>query len=274
MLSTAIEIAREAGRLLRDRFGKSQQVNQTEIHDLKLQIDVDCQRLIEAQLLDAFPSHSIVGEEESRGDPGAEYRWVVDPLDGTVNYAYGIPHFAVSIALQRRSSDSGLASILGGYESVVGVVYDPMRDEMFTAEKGNGASLNGQRLRVSQRARLDEAVITVGFAKSAETIELGLGRLQRLIRRVRKVRTMGSAALDIAYVASGRLDAYLEFKIRLWDIAAGILLVAEAGGSIHLEPLMELPYTYQAIISNGRVDLQITEGETRQVDKKNAPPLP
>ena len=255
MLARAIEIAREAGVLLRNRFGEVQQVTSAEVHDLKLQIDLDAQRLIEKRLLESFPSHSVVGEEQSHGDPAAEFRWIVDPLDGTVNYNYGIPHFAVSIALQRRNPNGRLSSVLGGYESIVGVIHDPMREEMYTAEKGKGAFLNGRALQVSRRKRLDEAVITVGFAKSNETIEMGLVHFQRLIREVRKVRTMGSAALDIAWVAGGRLDAYLEFRIRLWDVAAGILIVAEAGGAVRLEPMPNLPFTYRALVSNGLVDL-------------------
>ncbi len=254
MIETVSSIAREAGKLLRGGFGQSQKVNQAELHDIKLQMDVDCQRLIEGRLRAAYPSHSIIGEEESHGDPNAKFRWVVDPLDGTVNYSYGIPHFCVSIALQRRNPSSPLARELGGYESVVGVIYDPMRDELFAAERGKGAFMNGRPIRVSARARMEEAIVTVGFSKSEETIRRGMEHLQKMIRKVRKTRMMGAAALDIAYVAAGRIEAYMEFSVRLWDIAAGIVIAEEAGGMIRLEPLGDAPHAFKAMVSNGKID--------------------
>ena len=258
MLSIAIKIAREAGKLQRDHFGEVQAVNQASHHDIKLQMDVDCERLIERQILQAFPGHSIIGEEESHGDPGSEYRWVVDPLDGTVNYTYGIPHYCVSIALQQRgAATSSLSSALGGYESVVGVVFDPMRDELFTVEKGKGAFLNGKPIRVSDRAQLGEAILSLGFSKTEESIERGLRNYQILVRKARKLRALGSAALDLAYVAAGRIEAYLEFKVSLWDIAAGILLVQEAGGKVDLRPIGgEHQRTFETLATNGKLDLK------------------
>jgi len=250
-LEIAKQSAREAGKLLRDNFGQLQQVNQMESHDIKLQMDIDCQRLIESRIVGAFPDHSIVGEEESHGDAKGEYRWVVDPLDGTVNYTYAIPHFCVSVALQRRVPQARPA--LGGYESVVGVIYDPMRDELFCAEKGGGAFLNGKRMVVSQRARMSEAILSVGFAKTEETINEGLHYYKSLVKAARKIRTMGSAALDLAYVAAGRMEMYLEFKVRLWDIAAGILLVEEAGGLVEIEPAGNLPHMFETMGCNGKI---------------------
>lgn len=254
MIETISGIAREAGKLLRDGFGSELKVNQAEKHDIKLQMDVDCQRLIESRLRAAFPSHSIIGEEESHGDPLAENRWVVDPLDGTVNYSYGIPHFCVSIALQRRNPSSKLAGPLLGYESVAGVVYDPMRDELFSSERGKGAFLNGRPIRVSERAKMAEAIVAVGLSKSDETIRLGLELLRRLLPKVRKTRAMGSAALDIVYVAAGRFDAYMESSVRLWDIGAGILIAEEAGAFIRLEPIAGSPHTFRTLVSNGKID--------------------
>ncbi len=258
MLSIASQIARDAGDFLRNHFGKVQQVKKAETHDIKLQIDVDCQRLIETQLLKAFPKHSIIGEEESYGDSQVEYRWVVDPLDGTVNYNHGIPHFAVSIALQQSNPKAKSASIFGGYELQLGVVYDPMRDELFTTEKGKGTYLNGHPIFVSQRSRIEEAILALGFSKSEESIQRGLPHFQRLIRTARKLRMMGSAALDLAYIACGRLEAYSEFKVQLWDIAAGILMVEEAGGRVELEQAPDQPHSFKILASNGKVDLGIS----------------
>jgi len=259
MLTTASKIAREAGGLLREHFGEVQLVKQASHHDIKLQIDMDCQRLIAQRILAAFPDHSIIGEEESHGDPASEYRWVVDPLDGTVNYTHGIPHCCVSIALQKRAGTAAaeeLVSILEGYENVVGVVFDPMRNELFSAEKGRGAFLNGRPIRVSSRDQIEESILCVGFSKTEATIERGLCYHQILVRRARKLRAMGSAALDLAYVAAGRIEAYLEFKISLWDIAAGILLVQEAGGKVELRSIGEGQYSFETLATNGKLDLK------------------
>lgn len=254
MLSHVEHIAREAGQLLRDHFGEVQKINQAEAHDIKLQMDVDCQRLIEKRLMAAYPSHSIVGEEECCGDPNSEYRWIVDPLDGTVNYTYGIPHFCVSIALQKKQPEGRLASDMQGYESILGVVYDPMKNELFSSEKGGGTRLNGKPIRASDRACLEEAIMSVGFSKSDSAMEKGLGVYTSLTRRARKIRTMGSAALDLAYVAAGRMEVYLEFKVRLWDIAAGVLMVQEGGGAVKLRPYKEDAHTFEALASNGKAD--------------------
>src|SRR5436853_5316718 len=212
-LDTAEQAARAAGKLLRDNFRQRQQVNAVIVHDVKLEIDVRTQELITDLLLKKFPGHALFGEEGVAGDQNTEHQWVVDPLDGTVNYFYGIPHFCVSIALRLRS------------EIMVGVIYDPIREEMWAGQKGERPKLNGHHFHVSDRADLAEAVISVGLSKTGVTIEAGLPLLQRMIRRVRKCRLRGSAALDMAYVACGRLDAYIEQGISLWDIAAGWLLI-------------------------------------------------
>src|SRR3989454_7801881 len=210
-LDTAEQAARRAGKLLRENFRQRQRVNAVAAHDVKLEIDVQTQELITDLLLKEFPGHALYGEEGVAGDQNTEHQWVVDPLDGTVNYFYGIPHFCVSIALRLRS------------EILVGVIYDPIREEMWTGQKGERPKLNGRHFHVSDRADLAEAVISVGLSKTGVTIEAGLPLLQRMIRRVRKCRLLGSAALDMAYVACGRLDAYIEQGISLWDIAAGWL---------------------------------------------------
>jgi myo-inositol-1(or 4)-monophosphatase len=257
MIETATRVAREAGRVLAENFGGELKVNHAEKHDVKLELDVRCQRLIEERLAAAFPSHSIVGEEESRGSPDAEWRWIVDPLDGTVNYSHAIPHYAVSIALQRRVGGRGDHEGYDGFATQLGVVYDPSRDELFTATRGGGAFLNGRPLRAARRARLSECILSIGFSKSGVSIDQGLALYSRLVREALKVRSLGSAALDLAYVASGRLDAYLEYKVRLWDIAAGALLVTEAGGAVEFRPAPSSdPHTFCSLTTNGALDLR------------------
>src|SRR5213080_5617748 len=223
-LDTAEEAARGAGKLLRQNFRRQHRVNAVAAHDLKLEIDIQAQELITKLLLEEFPEHALYGEEGVAGDQSTEHQWIVDPLDGTVNYFYGIPHFCVSIALRLRN------------EVMVGVIYDPIRREMWKGQKGETPKLNGAPFRVSERADLAEAVVSIGLAKTAETINTNFPLLQQMIHRVRKCRVLGSAALDLAYVACGRFDAYIETGISLWDIAAGSLLVENAGGTVDLRP--------------------------------------
>jgi myo-inositol-1(or 4)-monophosphatase len=244
-LQAAEEAARAAGKLLRHHFHQPLTVNSSEKHDIKLEIDVRAQELISESLLKEFPNHALYGEEGIVGDQGSEHQWVVDPLDGTVNYFYGIPHFCVSIALR----------FLG--EIIVGVIYDPIRDEMWLAQKGETPTLNGKSFRVSDRADLAEAVISVGLSKTGVTIEAGLPLLQEMVHRARKCRLMGSAALDMAYVACGRLDAYVEQGISLWDIAAGWILVETAGGLVEMKPRTDMKDKYSIIASNGVIDLKL-----------------
>jgi len=211
---------------------RPKRVKLTEAHDIKLELDVRCQKLVAKTLCTAFPRIPLLGEEGDSGDVTAEYRWVVDPIDGTVNYFFGMPHAAVSIALQVQSPKSKLQS----HETVLGVIYDPFTDELWTALRGGPARLNGKIIRVSRRSRLADAVIAMGFSKSQENLEKSLPHVNRLARRVKKIRIMGSAALELAYVASGRLDAYIERTINLWDIAAGALLIECAGGEFYALP--------------------------------------
>src|SRR6266550_3295137 len=197
-LDAAEKAARAAGKLLRQNFQHPLRVNSAEAHDIKLEIDVQAQDLITKLLLKEFPEHALYGEEGIVGDQSSEHQWVVDPLDGTVNYFYGIPHFCVSIALRLHK------------EIVVGVIYDPIRSEMWTGQRGDISKLNGAPTHVSDRDELAEAIISIGLAKTGETINTNFPLLQQMIHRVRKCRVLGSAALDMAYVACGRLDAYIE----------------------------------------------------------------
>ena len=242
-LDTATAAARAAGALLRENFGGKLHVNAFAAHDIKLELDERAQELITQMILARFPGHAIYGEEGLGGNPDGEFQWIVDPLDGTVNYFYGLPHFCVSVAVRRRGAEQILA----------GVIYDPMREEIFTAEAGGAALLNGKPIHVSERPKLGDAIVSVGLAKIAQTIDLGLPLLQDMIHRVRKCRMMGSAALDLAYVACGRLDAYIESGISLWDVAAGILLVDNAGGKIELTPRPDQPEKYAIVASSGRI---------------------
>ena len=247
-LATTIKAARAAGKVMRANWHLPKRVKVVEAHDIKLELDVRCQKLIEKILRSAFPSIPLLGEEGDTGDVNAEYRWVVDPIDGTVNYFFGMPHAAVAIALQwwgeSRSSPNLNKSKSGfdgvpprrNYETLLGVIYDPFNDELWTAVRGGPTRLNGKVVRVSRRARLDETVIAMGFSKSRENLEKSLPHLNRLARRVKKIRIMGSAALELAYVASGRLDAYIERTINLWDVAAGALMVECSGGEFYTRP--------------------------------------
>jgi myo-inositol-1(or 4)-monophosphatase len=237
--------ARAAGELLRQNFHRPLQVNSAEAHDIKLEIDVEAQALITDSLLQEFPQHALYGEEGIVGDQASEHQWVVDPLDGTVNYFYRIPHFCVSIALRFKG------------EIVVGVIYDPVRDEMWSGQKGEKPSLNGAPFRVSDRADLAEAVVSVGLSKTSEMIDTNLPLLQQMIHQVRKCRVLGSAALDMAYVACGRFDAYIEQGISLWDVAAGWILVETAGGIVDLRPRTDMKNKYSIVASNGVIDLKL-----------------
>ena len=244
-LDAAENAARAAGKLLRQNFRGHKRVKVLAAHDIKLEIDVQAQELIGKLLLEEFPAHAIYGEEGIVGDQSSDHQWIVDPLDGTVNYFYGIPHFCVSIALRLQN------------EIVVGVIYDPVRDEMWTGQRGEISKLNGAPIHVSDRTALAEAVISIGLAKTGETINTNFPRLQQMIHRVRKCRVLGSAALDMAYVASGRMDAYIETGISLWDIAAGALLVENAGGTVDLRPRENMKDKYSIAASNGLIDLKL-----------------
>lgn len=244
-LDAAVEAARAAGEFLRLHFQQPLRVNSSEAHDIKLEIDVRTQELITESLLKKFPGHALYGEEGIVGDQAGDHQWVVDPLDGTVNYFYGVPHFCVSIALR----------YLG--EIIVGVIYDPMREEIWAAQKGEKPTLNEKPFRVSARAHLAEAIISVGLSKTGATIDAGLPLLQEMVHRARKCRLMGSAALDMAYVACGRLDAYIEQGISLWDIAAGWILVETAGGTVEMKSRADMKDKYSIIASNGVIDLKL-----------------
>jgi myo-inositol-1(or 4)-monophosphatase len=264
-LATASAAARAAGALMRRNWRVPKRVNQVTQYDIKLELDVRCQKLIEKKLRAAFPQINLLAEEGDSGDVTQEYRWVVDPIDGTVNFAYGIPHACVSIALQRRSQEKGVRSKHShasrptprAYTTVVGVVYDPFCDELWTALKGGPAKLNGRAIHVSPRRRLADCLVTTGFAKSPKSLDEMLPFFGRLAHNVRKVRMLGSAALALTYVATGRLDAYVESRVNLWDICAGGFILERAGGEFWRESLPEEEHACRLIASNGRLRKQL-----------------
>jgi myo-inositol-1(or 4)-monophosphatase len=251
-LADAVAAARSVGKLMREQLHAKKHTNAVTQHDIKLELDVRSQRLIEKSLRARFPEVALLGEEGVVGDPGAQYRWVVDPIDGTVNFAYTIPHACVSIALQRRGSRSAPSVYEDGYETIVGVVHDPFCDELWTATIGGPARLNGKVIHVSRRAKLEEAIVSIGFAKSKQSLEATLPYFNELVYRVRKVRMMGAAALALTYVATGRFDGYIERGIRIWDIAAGGLIVECAGGEFWRKAV-DSNHTYRMIANNGRL---------------------
>jgi myo-inositol-1(or 4)-monophosphatase len=262
-LDSAVGAARAAGALMRKNFHSTKRINEEQQHDIKLELDVRCQRLIQTTLCRVFPHVALLGEEGVAGDPNAAARWVVDPIDGTVNFAYGIPHAAVSIALQTRRTATNRARATANahpdtaYETQVGVVYDPFCDELWTAVRGQAARLNYRPIHVSKRRDLKQAIISVGFAKQAESIQRMLPTMEYLVHRVRKIRIMGSAALSMVYVATGRFDAYLEAGIRLWDVAAGGLVLECAGGEYWHRALAG-EHAYEVNANNGLLRRQLT----------------
>lgn len=260
----AEDAARAAGAVMRKNLNEEKKANEITSHDIKLELDVRCQKLIEKKLHVAFPEIALLGEEGVAGDENAEYRWVVDPIDGTVNFAHGIPHASVSIALQQKvpSSKVQVPSFKRGktrletqnseHETLVGVVYDPFQNEMWTAIQGGKAYLNGRVIHVSKASKLNQCIVSIGFAKNRSNLERALPYFTWLARRSQKIRMLGSAALALTYVASGRIDAYIERGINLWDIAAGGLILECAGGTFWHEPT-DGPNKFRMIASNGLI---------------------
>jgi myo-inositol-1(or 4)-monophosphatase len=243
-LRCAVDAARRAGGLMLRNRSSRKMINEQSLHDIKLELDVRCQKLIERRLLAAFPDSAVLGEEGVAGDASGALRWVVDPIDGTVNFTYGVPHACVSIALQKRASPAG------DFVTVVGVVYDPFCDEIWTATAGGPARLNGRIIRASRRDRLEEAIVAIGFSKTEKSLNENLPVFNILVRRVRKVRIMGAAALSLSYVASGRFDAYIESGVSLWDIAAAGLILERAGGEFWRQPIGDTGQ-YRMLANNG-----------------------
>jgi len=225
----ASAIAREAGALLRDYYRKGVETEYKGDVDLVTEADRASERLIVERLHAVFPEHGVYGEEGTRSNIDREYRWYIDPLDGTTNFAHGFPVFCVSMGLERRTPS---LPMLQDGEVVAGIIYDPLRDELFTAEKGNGAYLNGAPIHVSRVSDLAEALLATGFPSRKRHDNPNIHFYQEFTLRSHGVRRPGAAALDLAYTACGRIDAYWEFNLNPWDTSAGALLVTEAAGSM------------------------------------------
>jgi myo-inositol-1(or 4)-monophosphatase len=222
-------IARQAGALLRGFYEKGVTAEYKGDVDLVTEADRASEALIVEKLKAAFPGHGIYGEEGTRDRLESEFRWYVDPLDGTTNFAHGFPCFCVLLGLERRAS--GLAADADG-EMIAGVTYDPLRDEMFSVERGRGAWLNGRQIHVSKTATLQESLTATGFPSQKRHENPNIHFYQQITLRSHGVRRVGSAGLDLAYVACGRLDGFWEFNLNPWDTSAGGLLVEEAGGRV------------------------------------------
>ena len=229
LVSKASQIAREAGARLREFYAQGVETEYKGDVDLVTVADRTVEKLIRTRLGEVFPEHGVYGEEGTRDRMEGALRWYVDPLDGTTNFAHGFPQFCVSMGLEHRPAD--LAAGSDG-TLVAGIIYDPLRDELFTAERGRGAQLNGKSIRVSRIAQLAEALLATGFPSRKRHSSPNIHFYQELTLRSHGVRRAGSAALDLAYIACGRLDAFWEFNLNPWDTAAGILLIEEAGGRI------------------------------------------
>ncbi|MFO0845309.1 MAG: inositol monophosphatase family protein [Gemmataceae bacterium] len=254
-LTTYREAACEAARraaLVLEQWRARFQVREKGRADLVTEADVASQEAIRAYLLGRFPSHALLGEEgdaaKHRPGPGAPPTWVVDPIDGTTNYVHDIPLYCVSIGLEVEG------------ELVVGVVYEPVRDEMFHAAKGQGAFLNWRRLRTSPTPSLDQAVLATGFPPDVRGQERSLDWWRWFSLRTRSLRRTGSTAINLAYLAAGRFDGYYAFDNHVWDIAGGVVLVREAGGIVTNPDGSPLdPYAPAAVASNGPLHPALVE---------------
>ena len=226
---TASDIAKEAGARLREFFTQGVETEYKGDVDIVTVADRTVEKLIRTRLAEAFPDHGVYGEEGTRDRMEGAFRWYVDPLDGTTNFAHGFPQFCVSLGLEQRPAD-----LQPGQDGtlVAGVIYDPMRDELYTAERGHGAWLNGKPMHVSRTPDLAESLVATGFPSRKRHASPNIHFYHEFTLRSHGVRRAGSAALDLAYVAAGRLEAFWEFNLNPWDTAAGILLVEEAGGRV------------------------------------------
>lgn len=243
MLSFAIETARHAGALLRDGLARRRTVELKSAYEVVTEVDRASEELIVAAIRRTFPDHALLAEEGGGVERASPFLWLIDPLDGTNNYAHGFPFFSVSIALLENDT------------LILGVVFDPLRDELFAAERGAGAWCNEQRLRVSETPTLAASLVSTGFPYDyATTADNNTRQFTRIQARTQGVRRAGSAALDLAYVAAGRLDAHWELRLKPWDTAAGALLVLEAGGRLSdWRGAPWNPWNDRLVASNGHI---------------------
>ena len=255
MLDFAIDMAREAGRLLRDRLGSQIAITHKGAINIVTDVDLASEQLIRDRIATHYPRHEVLAEEGGLAESASDYRWVIDPLDGTTNYAHGFPVFCVSIGLEYQG------------ETVLGVVYDPMRDELFTAERGGGAALNHRPIRPSPTEDLVHSLLSTGFPYDIRTSTLtNLDHWANFAMNAQALRRIGSAALDLCYVACGRFDGFWELSLSPWDMAAGALIVVEAGGRVtDFQGSPFSNYKPEVIASNGLIHGRMVEilAETR-----------
>ncbi|MCX6140272.1 MAG: inositol monophosphatase family protein [Candidatus Kapabacteria bacterium] len=250
LLRSAIEAAHAAGEILRSGFGTTFERRSKEgLHNLVTEYDLRCEEKIISILREATPHASILAEESGLSDTHDELTWIIDPLDGTVNFAHGIPIFSVSIA----------ATING--TPVCGVIYHPLLQETFTAIDGEGAFLNGRRLSVSKTATLDDSILVTGFPYNVnENPQHCIDQFSKVVGKGLPIRRLGSAALDLAYIAAGRFDGYWEVSLHVWDMAAGVLLVREAGGIVSHYDDREFRIGLDSIVAtNGHIHQELVE---------------
>ena len=255
-LEVALSAARSAGELLRAGFGAEHAITYKGEVDLVTEVDEEAERVIREELLEAFPTYGMLAEEGGELEGEEDARWIVDPLDGTTNYAHGLPIFCVSIALERSG------------EVVLGVVHDPMWEETYVAERGGSATLNGEPIRVSDTEEMIGALIATGFPHDRTEMPEALDLFGRFAAISRGMRRLGSAALDLCYVASGRIDGYYERGIWPWDLAAGSVILEEAGGKLTNYRGGKLDLGGREIVaSNGRLHPAMTKlmGENDRV---------
>jgi myo-inositol-1(or 4)-monophosphatase len=271
-LPIAESIALEAGALLRGYYRRGVSAEYKGDVDIVTEADRASEKLIVDRLRAAFPTHGIYGEEGTRQGLEAEFRWYVDPLDGTTNFAHGFPVFCVVLGCERRHS--GLAPDEDG-EMVAGVIYDPLRDEMFSAARGHGATLNGAPIHVSTAKLLQESLIATGFPSQKRHRSPNVHFYQEFTLRSHGVRRAGSAALDLAYVACGRLEGYWEFQLNPWDTSSGVLLVEEAGGAVtHFDGSKFTLDSREVLATNGLIHAEMQHLFADMFAGKNLEPIP
>jgi myo-inositol-1(or 4)-monophosphatase len=220
-LEVAEETAREAAKVLLENLGKVKEIEFKAKNSLVTEVDKLSEKIIISNIKKNFPTHDIFAEESGKDLSDSDYLWLIDPIDGTTNYAHAYPFFSISIALEVKG------------EVIAGLVYDPVKDEMFTAEKGKGAFLNGEPISVSKSDEINHSHLCTGFMHEVEwMVEANIRNFGNFIRRARAVRRDGSAALDLCYVACGRFDGFWELGLNPWDTAAAVLIVKEAGGHL------------------------------------------
>lgn len=251
MLNFAIETARVAGQILLEKFGRKISISKKGDIDLVTEADLASEKIIIERIRSYYPKHSILAEESGEAivkDGDASWKWIIDPLDGTTNFAHGYPCWCVTLALEHDG------------EIVVGVTFDPTRNELFAAEKGGGATLNNKPFRVSETEKLSEALIITGFPYDFKQREDFAKHLTAFLLKARGVRRDGSAAIDMAYVACGRFDGFWEEGLNAWDVAAGTLLIAEAGGRVsYYDDSKFSIYQPPICASNGRIHGEMLE---------------